>query len=226
MIVFSRTTSDESHTAALASALADTIVPTDVILLEGEMGAGKTTFTRAFAQALGITQGVSSPTFVIVNVYPVPPRKDALARLVHIDAYRVTSDEDLEPLGWDQLFHSHTKLAAPDAIALIEWPGNIAHALPSPDNCLRVQIRPVGATAREFTFTLPPAFRTRPRADWFIERPPIRCPKTKRWTSPTALTYPFFDKRAQDADLYGWLTDTYAVPPPASSTPPDPNTST
>ncbi len=217
MIVFSRTTTDESHTAALASALADTLAPTDVILLEGEMGAGKTTFTRALADALGITQGVSSPTFVIVNVYPVPPRKDSLARLVHIDAYRVTSDEDLEPLGWDQLFDPHTRLAAPDAIALIEWPSNIAHALPSPDHCIRVQIRPVGPSSREFTFTLPATFRSRQHAEWFIERPPIRCPKTKRWTSPTAATYPFFDKRAQNADLFGWLTDSYAVPPPPES---------
>jgi tRNA threonylcarbamoyladenosine biosynthesis protein TsaE len=225
MIVFSRTTTDESHTAALASGLADILAPTDVILLEGEMGAGKTTFTRALAESLGITQGVSSPTFVIVNVYPVPARKDALARLVHIDAYRVTSDEDLEPLGWDQLFDPHTRLAAPDAAALIEWPGNIAHALPARDACIHIQIRPVGQTSRQFTFTLPPAFRSRPRAEWLIERPPIRCPKTKRWTSPTALTYPFFDKRAQDADLYGWLTDSYAVPPPpASDSPPTDST--
>jgi tRNA threonylcarbamoyladenosine biosynthesis protein TsaE len=223
MIVFSRTTTDESHTAALASGLADTLVPTDVILLEGEMGAGKTTFTRALANSLGITHGVSSPTFVIVNVYPVPPRRDGLTRLVHIDAYRVTSDEDLEPLGWDQLFDPHSRLAAPDAVALIEWPGNIAHALPSPDRCIRVQIRPVGPSAREFTFTLPATFHSRPHAEWFIERSPIRCPKTKRWTSPTATTYPFFDQRAQSADLFGWLTDSYAVPPPSESNPPPPD---
>lgn len=220
MIVFSRTTTDEAHTAALASGLADILAPADIILLEGEMGAGKTTFTRALAESLGISQGVSSPTFVIVNVYPVPARKDALTRLIHIDAYRVTSDEDLEPLGWDQLFDPQTRLAARDAVALIEWPGNIAHALPAPDHCIRVQIRPVGPSAREFTCTLPPAFRSRSRAEWLIERPPIRCPKTKRWTSPTAPTYPFVDKRAQDADLFGWLTDSYAVPPPPGNDPP------
>jgi tRNA threonylcarbamoyladenosine biosynthesis protein TsaE len=212
MIACTRISSDEDVTAALAAGLADVVAPGDVICLEGDMGAGKTTFTRAFAASLGVREGVSSPTFVVVNVYPLPQRADGLARLIHIDAYRVTSDEDLEPLGWDQLFDPHTKQATSDAAAIIEWPGNIPHALPANERRIRVQIRAVGATSREFTFSLPDAIRSRPRAEWFIERPPARCPKSKRWTSPTAQTYPFYDKKSQNADLFGWLTETYATP--------------
>ena len=215
MITFTRTCTDEGATAALAAGLADVLAPGDVITLEGDLGAGKTTFTRELATALGVPAGsVSSPTFVIVNIYPVPTRRDGLARLVHIDAYRVTSDEYLEPLGWDQLFDANTKQAARDAIAIVEWPGNVAHAMPAENARVHIRIRATGQHAREFSLSFPDDFRSRKFAEWLIDRPPIRCPKTTRWTKPTAPTYPFFDKRAQDSDLFGWLTDSYNIATP------------
>ncbi|HLP85166.1 MAG TPA: tRNA (adenosine(37)-N6)-threonylcarbamoyltransferase complex ATPase subunit type 1 TsaE [Phycisphaerales bacterium] len=215
MISFTRVSTDEEMTAALAGGLADVLSAGDVVLLEGDLGAGKTTFTRALAEALGVKPGhVSSPTFIIVNVYPVTTMVRGIARLVHVDAYRVTSDEDLEPLGWDQLFDPQTKQAAGDAVALVEWPGNISRALPDVRACVQVRIAATGMQSRSFSVTLPDAVAARPLAGLLAERPPARCPKSKRWTKPTAATYPFVDKRAQDSDLFGWLTDSYTVPAP------------
>jgi tRNA threonylcarbamoyladenosine biosynthesis protein TsaE len=220
MIVVTRESSSCEFTAALASGLADIMQPGDVIALEGDLGAGKTTFTRELANALGVHAGtVSSPTFVIVNVYPVPTRAGsstpAIARLIHIDAYRVSSDEDLEPLGWDQLFNTATKQAASDAVAIVEWPQRIAHALPDSSRLVRIRIEAVGESQRQFTFELPDAFQSRPLAAWFTSRPPVRCPKSQAWTSPTAATYPFANERARSSDLFGWLTDSYTVSKPA-----------
>lgn len=106
MIVVTRESSGPDFTAALAAGFADVLHAGDVVALEGDLGAGKTTFTRELAARLGVPAGVvSSPTFVVVNVYPIAPRaaQPTLKRLIHIDAYRVTSDEDtaaLSHLAW------------------------------------------------------------------------------------------------------------------------------
>jgi tRNA threonylcarbamoyladenosine biosynthesis protein TsaE len=82
----------------------------EIFLLEGPLGAGKTFFTRALARALGISSGVSSPTYVIHSVHPA---RNGL-QLHHFDFYRLHGDEDLEELGIDE-FH------APDSVVVIEW---------------------------------------------------------------------------------------------------------
>ncbi|HYE63736.1 MAG TPA: tRNA (adenosine(37)-N6)-threonylcarbamoyltransferase complex ATPase subunit type 1 TsaE [Phycisphaerales bacterium] len=210
-IVIQRTSDSEEATGALAAGLASVLASGDVLALEGDLGAGKTTFVRALAGALGVdTSLVSSPTFVFVNEYPIPPAaRNALAggRITHVDAYRLTSEEDLDALGWDRLFDHHSRQAATDSVALIEWPRRIAKALP--DECAWIEIAAAGPSRRQITLRLPGSWESRPRLEWLRDREPTKCRVTGRWVSPTSATYPFIDERARDADMYQWFTGGY-----------------
>ena len=116
--------------------LLNLLTPPDVITLEGDLGAGKTTFTQAFAKALGVTRTVSSPTFTIVKQY------EGNYPLNHLDVYRLAgSDEDL---GWDELFYG-------DAISVIEWAHLIEEDLPV--NRLEIRIVHEGDDTRIITLT-------------------------------------------------------------------------
>lgn len=103
------------HTAALAKALAPFLQAGDVLILTGELGAGKTTFTRSLGEGLGVREGVISPTFVLSRVHPnLPegPRPDG-PDLVHVDAYRLASGEELDDL---DLEYSLDR-----SVTVIEW---------------------------------------------------------------------------------------------------------
>ena len=103
--------------------MAALLTPPDVITLEGDLGAGKTTFTKALAKGLGITRTVNSPTFTIMKQY------EGNYPFNHLDVYRLAdSDEDL---GWDELFYG-------DAISVIEWAHLIEDDLP--DERLEIRI--------------------------------------------------------------------------------------
>ena len=85
------------ETELIATKLAALLTPPDILTLEGDLGAGKTTFTKALAKGLGITRTVNSPTFTIIKQY------QGNYPLNHLDVYRLAgSDEDL---GWDELFY-------------------------------------------------------------------------------------------------------------------------
>lgn len=206
----------EEATAALAAGLGSVLRAGDVVALHGEMGAGKTTFARGLVAGLGGDAGlVSSPTFVFVHVYPIDgagAARDAIRRIVHVDAYRLTSDEDLEGLGWDQLFDPHTKHAASDAAALVEWPERIADKLPDASEMATLRIRHLREGVREIRGRFPHAWRERALMEQFLGRPPAVCPKTRVWVSPTAPTYPFANERARGSDLFGWLSGGYNLP--------------
>lgn len=94
-----------------------------VIALEGELGAGKTALTKAIARVLGIKETVTSPTFVIMKVYPVATH-DHFQKLIHIDAYRIEHDDEMRVLGFSEL------LKDPTALIVIEWPLRIANLIP------------------------------------------------------------------------------------------------
>lgn len=100
-------------TEALGRRLAATLAPGDVVLVEGELGAGKTTFVRGACRALGVTVPVTSPTFTIGQRYPVAGDGPAVA---HVDLYRLTSLDGEDP---DLL----ADYLGPDTISFVEWPG-------------------------------------------------------------------------------------------------------
>lgn len=94
-----------------------------VVGLSGHLGAGKTAFVKAVAAELGVTETVTSPTFVIMKMYEVPGSASASAafwRLVHIDAYRLERHADLEALRLEEL------ASDPHNLIMIEWPENVA----------------------------------------------------------------------------------------------------
>ncbi len=93
-----------------------------VIGLSGDLGAGKTTLAKSIAEMLGVQDTVQSPTFVIAKFYPTTG--DVFNSLVHIDAYRIESIDELAPLGWQEI------LTRPGTIVIVEWPERIESALP------------------------------------------------------------------------------------------------
>lgn len=124
------------ETENFAHKLATFLTPPDVITLEGDLGAGKTTFTQALARGLGITRTVSSPTFTIVKQYV------GKYPFNHLDVYRLAgSDEDL---GWDELFYG-------DAISVVEWAHLIEEDLPT--ERLEINITRQGDDKRLITVT-------------------------------------------------------------------------
>jgi tRNA threonylcarbamoyladenosine biosynthesis protein TsaE len=110
---------DEAATAALAGRIAPFLRASDTILLEGDIGAGKTTFARALIRArLGREEDVPSPTFTLVQTY-----EDPEAEIWHCDLYRLTSPDEILELGLDAAFDG--------GICLIEWPDRLGSAIPS-----------------------------------------------------------------------------------------------
>ncbi len=93
-----------------------------VVALSGDLGAGKTTLTQAIARELGVSENVISPTFVIMKRYAIQDARYDF--LIHIDAYRLNSEAELEKLGWAEL------LADPKNLILIEWPERVLGIIP------------------------------------------------------------------------------------------------
>ena len=91
-----------------------------LVLLSGELGAGKTTFVKSLGHALGVHETIPSPTFVIARFYDIPKHQE-FSRLVHVDAYRIEDEEELRPIGWEKL------LADPKNLIVVEWPEKIPH---------------------------------------------------------------------------------------------------
>lgn len=102
------------------------ITGSKVLGLSGDLGAGKTTFSKAVAKELGIQEVVTSPTFGIQKQYKVlnPKYSDIFSEFVHIDAYRIEDIKETEPLRFVELFKK------PNTLIFIEWPEKIAEILP------------------------------------------------------------------------------------------------
>lgn len=196
-----------TDTAELGASMAQVLEAGDVLALEGDLGAGKTTLVRAIATARAVDPAlVSSPTFVIVNEYP--PARPGDAPLVHVDAYRLASPEDLEPLGWD-------RLADGSSILLIEWAERIGAALPQ-DRTARLVIRATGESSRLVSLEAPDEWRTRApieplRSLAIPSRDATTCPITGRPVPAESPTWPFADERARMADLYRWFSGQYGM---------------
>ena len=108
------TTTSAGSTRDLAAAIAARCVPGDVLLLSGDLGAGKTTFAQGFGRALGIVEPVTSPTFTLVRQYDVAPGTAGVRTLLHADVYRLDSLGEIADLGLGQLVED-------GGVALVEW---------------------------------------------------------------------------------------------------------
>lgn len=128
----------EQETIDVAIQLAKSLPTRTVLLLEGELGAGKTCFVRGLCEGLGGDPSqVNSPTFVIMQEYEIAQRR----RLVHVDAYRLAGEEELETIGWDEL------LKDTHAIIAIEWPSRIKNAIP--EGAISILIDHIDIDSRE-----------------------------------------------------------------------------
>lgn len=127
----------EEELPEAAEALLGMLGDRRVVVLRGEMGAGKTTFVRAVAAALGVEDRVTSPTFALVNHY----RGGAGQSVYHFDFYRIDSPSEAYDFGYEEYFYSGD-------LCLVEWPEKIEALLP-PDT-VEVRIRVVGPTERIF----------------------------------------------------------------------------
>lgn len=122
-------------TREFAAKYADTVSTGDVIALYGELGAGKTTFTKSLCSALGFDGEVTSPTFTLVNEY--------MARLpiFHFDMYRLKSPSEAIDSGLDEI------LRAGEGVCIVEWPENLGSLLPK---SRVIRIEKLGDNARKF----------------------------------------------------------------------------
>ena len=126
------------ETYALAKKVADTLDGGEVLLLDGDLGAGKTTFTKGLAKALGVKEEVTSPTFTILNVY-----EDGRLKLNHLDMYRVESSDELAELGIEECFDE-------DAVTVIEW-NKFEHF---DGKVIKISVKTPGETKREYDIVL------------------------------------------------------------------------
>ena len=110
-------TNSEQETEELGARLAERLEPGAVIAFTGDLGAGKTAFTRGLARGLGISDRVTSPTFTIVNEY-----EGGRLPLFHFDMYRLGSSDELFDIGWEDYL-------ARGGVCAVEWSENVADAL-------------------------------------------------------------------------------------------------
>ena len=130
------TTHSEAETAAAGRDLAATLSAGDVVLLYGDLGAGKTAFVRGLAEGLEVPPAdVSSPTFTLVQEY-----RGGRVPLVHVDLYRLDDSREIDDLGLDEI--------AAGAVLTIEW----AERLPNPpEDAIRVSLEHAGEDQRRIT---------------------------------------------------------------------------
>lgn len=128
-----------AQTQKIGAALSKQLEPNDVLLLLGDMGAGKSEFTRGLARGLGVTGYVTSPTFTIMQLHDT-----GRLPLYHFDWYRLESAEELYELSMDEYLQN-------GGVAVIEWPSRAEEVIP--ESYLEVTLEPIDDDERQITFT-------------------------------------------------------------------------
>jgi len=131
-------TNSPEETEAVGAALAERLSPGTVIAYRGDLGAGKTAFTRGLARGLGCGEIVTSPTYTIVNEYLT-----GRMPLFHFDMYRLASSDDLWDIGWEDYLER-------GGVCAVEWSENVADAMEDP---IFVTIEKLGDEVRKITVT-------------------------------------------------------------------------
>ncbi|MBQ7330584.1 MAG: tRNA (adenosine(37)-N6)-threonylcarbamoyltransferase complex ATPase subunit type 1 TsaE [Oscillospiraceae bacterium] len=129
-------TNSPEETEALGAAYAKVVTPGTVLAYRGDLGAGKTAFTRGLARGLGYSHPVTSPTYTIVNEY-----LGGRLPLFHFDMYRLGSSDDLFDIGWEDYLDRN-------GVCAVEWSENVADAM---ENALWVTIEKIGDNERRIT---------------------------------------------------------------------------
>ena len=129
-------TTSPAQTEAIGAALGKILRPGTVIAYRGDLGAGKTAFTRGLAKGLGCTDMVTSPTYTIVNEY-----LSGRMPLFHFDMYRLASSDDLWDIGWEDYLDR-------GGVCAVEWSENVEDAL---ENAIDVTIEKTGEESRKIT---------------------------------------------------------------------------
>ena len=127
-------TNSPEETEAVGAALGKILAPGTVIAYRGDLGAGKTAFTRGLARGLGYAEPVTSPTYTIVNEY-----LGGRLPLFHFDMYRLASSDDLWDIGWDDYLDRN-------GVCAVEWSENVDDAM---ENAVYVTIHKTGDTSRK-----------------------------------------------------------------------------
>ncbi|MCL1820708.1 MAG: tRNA (adenosine(37)-N6)-threonylcarbamoyltransferase complex ATPase subunit type 1 TsaE [Oscillospiraceae bacterium] len=123
-----------NETKKIAAELALVLPPeTQVVALDGDLGAGKTAFAQGFIAALGVNGAIASPTYAIVNEY---------GKIFHFDWYRLSSEDELYDIGWHEYLER--------GLCVVEWSERIPQALP--EHTVRVKINVVDENTRELHF--------------------------------------------------------------------------
>ena len=129
-------TNSPEQTEAVGAALGAVLQPGTVLAFEGDLGAGKTAFTRGLARGLGADDRVTSPTYTIVNEY-----LSGRLPLFHFDMYRLESADDLWDIGWEDYLER-------GGVCAVEWSENVAQAMEDP---IRIRIEKTGEQTRRIT---------------------------------------------------------------------------
>ena len=131
-------TNSPEETEAVGMALGKRLTPGTVIAYQGDLGAGKTAFTRGVACGLGAKESVTSPTYTIVNEY-----LSGRMPLFHFDMYRLASSDDLWDIGWEDYLER-------GGVCAVEWSENVADAM---EDAITVCIQKLGEESRKITIT-------------------------------------------------------------------------
>ena len=129
-------TDSPKETEKVGQALGAVLRPGTVLAYEGDLGAGKTAFTRGLARGLGAAEAVTSPTYTIVNEY-----LSGRIPLFHFDMYRLKSADDLWDIGWEDYLDR-------GGVCAVEWSENVAEAM---EGAIRVRIEKTGEESRKIT---------------------------------------------------------------------------
>ena len=129
-------TNSPAETEKVGAALGSILQPGTVLAYRGDLGAGKTAFTRGLARGLGCDEIVTSPTYTIVNEY-----LSGRIPLFHFDMYRLASSDDLWDIGWEDYLER-------GGVCAVEWSENVADAL---ENAVSVTIEKLGEDSRRIT---------------------------------------------------------------------------
>ena len=129
-------THSPEETEKIGEALAKSLQPGTILAYRGDLGAGKTAFTRGLARGLGCKETVTSPTYTIVNEY-----LGGRLPLFHFDMYRLASSDDLWDIGWEDYLER-------EGVCAVEWSENVQDAM---ENAVTVTIEKLGETTRQIT---------------------------------------------------------------------------